>query len=40
MLDALAKRVPLLEFFPYLLMCPPPLTSLQGFLYDLDKVSV
>lgn len=24
MLDALAKRVPLLEFFPYLLMCPPP----------------
>ena len=23
MLDALAKRVPLLEFFPYLLMCPP-----------------
>lgn len=39
MLDALAKRVPLLEFFPYLLMCPPR-TSLQGFLYDLDKVSV
>lgn len=39
--NGLAKPVPLLEVFSYLLMCAPrPNLSLQGFLYDLDKVSV
>lgn len=35
----LGRHVPLLEYFPCLLSVPSHL-PLQGFLYDLDKVSV
>lgn len=34
----LGGQVPLLEYFPYLLSAPSHVL-LQGFLYDLDKVS-